>query len=267
MEILTFTRKQSVENMVRKSGLVALTFTILLLFGCVYGLKEDSSLSEKAPRVRFLEDECDLGKVVQGQDVFHIFRFVNEGSDTLTIGGLSSSCNCTLPIVNAALFGRNDTGLIKVLFRSAGKSGKVTFTITVFSNDKVNPTKNLHLSAEVIRPENVHKGSMNSPERLANIFSGDCAICHVNNGVGRMERELLEADCTICHGAPDHFRPARDLSTVKLLNVTTEEIREIINKGKEGTTMPGFSKEKGGPLTKEQIESLVLLVKPGVNIR
>jgi len=92
-------------------------------------------------------------------------------------------------------------------------------------------------------------------------------ICHVNNGIGALGQDLLDADCAICHGTPEHYKPASPLTPVSLLKYTTEEVREIIANGKKSTTMPAFSKKNGGPLTDEEIESLVRLLKPGVNIR
>ncbi len=250
----------------KPGAIIIMIFGAVLFAGLTYDAGDASAFRE-GPRIRFLEDRFDLGKVVEGQDVFHIFKFVNEGDDTLVVEGFSLSCNCIVPMLNTSRFPPKDTGLLKVVLRSAGREGKIAYTITVRSNDKESPLTDLHLYAEIEKPENVHKGAMHSPEKLASIFSGDCRICHVNNGLDVLGKELLDADCAICHGTPRHSKPASELTSASMLKLTTEEVREIIAQGRKESTMPGFSQEKGGPLTTVQIESLVRLLKPGTNIR
>ena len=88
------------------------------------------------------------------------------------------------------------------------------------------------------------------------VFKGDCRSCHVDKGVAKLGKELYDADCGICHDS--HIRAAMvpDLRAPK----TTRDQAYWVNwitYGRPGSMMPAFGEKDGGPLSKEQIDSLV----------
>jgi mono/diheme cytochrome c family protein len=95
------------------------------------------------------------------------------------------------------------------------------------------------------------------------VFRGDCARCHAEPAQGRMGQELYAAVCAVCHETPHRASMVPDLLS---LNKPTDAHywRTWIMFGREGSLMPAFLKERGGPLTAEQIESLVqfLVARP-----
>ena len=85
------------------------------------------------------------------------------------------------------------------------------------------------------------------------VFRNDCAACHVEPTVGKMGGELFDKACGICHTAEN-----RASMVPVLANIPSKEYwMHWITQGKEGSLMPVFSKSAGGPLTDEQITSLV----------
>ncbi len=77
------------------------------------------------------------------------------------------------------------------------------------------------------------------PNQGAILFGENCAVCHGENGEGRIGVTLAQAWPSI--------RP--DLA-----------FKTIINGGVEGTFMPPWSQENGGPLTEGQINDVVAFI-------
>lgn len=73
----------------------------------------------------------------------------------------------------------------------------------------------------------------------AQVYAENCALCHGPNGEGRVGATL-----------------AKDWPSIRPDLVT----RETIARGIEGTVMPAWSQEYGGPLTDDEIEAVVAFV-------
>jgi mono/diheme cytochrome c family protein len=102
------------------------------------------------------------------------------------------------------------------------------------------------------------------------VFRNDCASCHVAPTVGKQGAELFQAACAICHSAAHRAGMVPDLGIAREPR-DAAYWRKWIREGKVGTLMPGFAVAHGGPLTEEQIESLIafamksLPAQPGSN--
>jgi mono/diheme cytochrome c family protein len=69
---------------------------------------------------------------------------------------------------------------------------------------------------------------------------------------------IYAANCSGCHGADGRQGPGRVLNDPLYLAVSSREnIRSILVHGRAGTLMPAFAKSNGGPLTDQQIETLI----------
>jgi mono/diheme cytochrome c family protein len=88
------------------------------------------------------------------------------------------------------------------------------------------------------------------------VFRGDCARCHLQPGLGKQGHELYQSMCGVCHEAEHRAAQVPDLRNLSHAT-NTDHWRNWITHGKAGTLMPAFSKTEGGPLTPEQIDSLV----------
>jgi mono/diheme cytochrome c family protein len=98
------------------------------------------------------------------------------------------------------------------------------------------------VSAQTVPPDQLEQG--------ARLYAENCAVCHGENGQGRVGATL-----------------AKDWPSIR----PDLRVRATIANGIEGTPMVAWSQENGGPLTSDQIEALVAYILSwetggGVNI-
>ncbi|MCX6895264.1 MAG: c-type cytochrome [Verrucomicrobia bacterium] len=172
------------------------------------------------------------------------------------INSVVTSCGCTtahLPPMPWTLAPGAD-GKIDINMNLAGKTGTVIKTITVNSTAG---TKMLQFRVMIPDPQAERAANMQlaQADRQA-IFKGSCVSCHVTPGEGKTGGELFKAVCGVCHEAAHRASMVPDLHS---LNHPTnrDHWRAWITGGKPGSLMPAFQKAQGGPLTEDQINSLV----------
>ncbi len=106
----------------------------------------------KGPSIKFEKDTIDFGKVKQGKVLTHIFKFRNEGDNTLLIKRVRTSCGCTAVLLKNKEIPPGKTGEIKVTFNTKGYADKVSKYIYVDSNDPSQKSKRLTVSANIEVP-------------------------------------------------------------------------------------------------------------------
>jgi hypothetical protein len=105
---------------------------------------------QNGPVMKFDELEFNFGTIKQGESVTHEFRFKNAGKEPLLINNAVGSCGCTVPDYPKEPIKPNTSGVIKVTFNSAGKSGPQDKTVTItYDTDK---TIVLHMKGTVEVP-------------------------------------------------------------------------------------------------------------------
>jgi mono/diheme cytochrome c family protein len=82
-------------------------------------------------------------------------------------------------------------------------------------------------------------GIAGDPTEGANLYLQNCAVCHGENGEGRIGATL-----------------ARDWPSIR----PDLRVKSVIVDGVEGSPMPAWSQENGGPLTEEEIDNIVAYV-------
>src|SRR4030066_1510866 len=107
--------------------------------------------SGSVPTIYFPETQHDFGKVSEGEKVDYTFRIVNKGTSELIIKDVKSSCGCTAALLNSSNIKPGQEGTIKVEFDTKNRSGKNSKTVTVQSNDPIDPTKILTIYADIIK--------------------------------------------------------------------------------------------------------------------
>ncbi|MBX9877527.1 MAG: DUF1573 domain-containing protein [Candidatus Obscuribacterales bacterium] len=245
----------------QNKGTVALIGISLLLLTLVLiklpSKAEEASVSDR-PLIDFAERAFDLGEVKEGTEVHHTFTVTNRGGKTLTIDRVSSSCGCTVPSMKIKNIEPGASAPLEVMMDTAMKQGKVTKDIEVYSNDPKSPKSIIQLTVTV---QNLHAGLSN--EQRAKIFEGRCAVCHVQVGLGLTGGDLYGADCAMCHGnkAQGAVGPAlvpRDYADPAVYGY----MEKITSYGsKSHASMPGFLMAAGGPLTGEDIKSILQFLK------
>jgi hypothetical protein len=101
------------------------------------------------PVIFLPETEHDFGKMKQGDVVKYTFKIINKGTASLRIRDITTSCGCTAAVVKDKDIPAGKEGEILVQFDSSGKQGKLSRTITVFSNDPKTTYKNIRIFADV----------------------------------------------------------------------------------------------------------------------
>lgn len=141
------------------------TFVILFIF-------LSSGVAGAAPKLELESTIFDFGEVYQGDNVRHVFTFVNTGENVLLIDKVSSSCGCTAVLVSEKTLPPGAKGEIQANFDSTRFRGAVKKTIYLYSNDPVRPVQQLHIKGTVVeivavRPARVNFGRVSPDQSLA----------------------------------------------------------------------------------------------------
>jgi hypothetical protein len=90
--------------------------------------------SGKLAEAKFESLEHDFGDIKSGDKVEHVYKFTNTGKADLVISSAKPSCGCTVPSYTQTPVKPGESGEIKAVFDSTGKSGSQNKTITVTMN-------------------------------------------------------------------------------------------------------------------------------------
>jgi Protein of unknown function (DUF1573) len=102
----------------------------------------------EAPLMKFDKETRDFGKIKAGDKVAYDFKFTNTGKSPLIITDAVATCGCTKPEWPKTPIKPGESGVIRVVFNSAGKMGLQDKQITITAN--TNPAQNMvHLIGEV----------------------------------------------------------------------------------------------------------------------
>jgi len=107
--------------------------------------------SSGIPTIYFPETQHDFGKVNEGDKVNYTFSFTNKGSSALTIKDVKTSCGCTAALLSQDNLAPGQEGTLKVELDTKNRSGKMSRTVTVNSNDPKDPAKVLTIYADILK--------------------------------------------------------------------------------------------------------------------
>lgn len=93
----------------------------------------------------------DYGSINKGAEPLRKFKFTNTGDKPLIIESASSSCGCTVPKYPQEPILPGESNVIEVRYDTQ-RSGHFTKTVTLKSNDKINPSMTLTIKGEVKIP-------------------------------------------------------------------------------------------------------------------
>lgn len=185
------------------------------------------------------------------------FTVTNQSSDRVEIVQIRPSCGCTVAEMPSTpwILEPGASGSFAAVVDIKGKRGKLSKSLFINSTAG---TQTLGMVITVIESEDDRR---KTNQQLAfvdrqGVFKGDCASCHVTPAVGKTGEALFQSACAICHLATPRATMVPDLMVAR-------EPRDAafwekwISEGKERTLMPAFAQKHGGPLTDEQIASLV----------
>jgi hypothetical protein len=133
------------------NSLLTIVF-VLVLAACNSGAKKaqpaQTDNETGVAKFVFSEELHNFGSLTAGEIVAYTFTFRNEGTKSLTIKEVKTSCGCTEVKVPNKSIGPGEEGYLEVIYNSAGETGKQLHTITIFS-DAEQPEKQLFIRATV----------------------------------------------------------------------------------------------------------------------
>jgi len=192
----------------------------------------------------FEPDHVDIGEVKEGEDATGFLRVRNAGDHMVNIVSVETSCGCSVAEPEQRLLMPGGFTRIKVVIDTFAKQGdaKKWVQITDGSGHRSRAWLVLH-----VQPNPHLDASSRS------IFQGKCAACHYDPVQGKVAgAEIYKAACAMCHG--NHQEGVSGPSLQHHHNADT--LASVIANGVGSQHMPGFAKNKGGPLTTEQIDAL-----------
>ncbi|PZM78300.1 MAG: hypothetical protein DKT66_24020 [Candidatus Melainabacteria bacterium] len=233
-----------------RTFLIAIS-TLALLSACA---AEKPKPPANGAQITFDHEEFDFGHVAEGIELEHKFKIFNKGNEPLQIFKAYSTCGCTVPKLPKTLLNPGESTTLTVGLDTSMKQDEITKTVDVSSDDPERPLVILSMSMVV---ENRHK-ALSERGKTKFLTDEKCTSCHVAQGVGLFGEELYKADCAMCHGqdaqggvGPCLVRDYNDPAIKKhVWQVTAYGSPRKI-------TMPGFIGDAGGPLAKEQVDSIV----------
>jgi len=200
------------------------------------------------------------------------FNFTNVSTNDVIILGVAPGCHCTTPHVHALPWtiapGSNGQIGVSIDLRGRADQPGMIFKNLNVTTDKGIKTLNFRVNVHAVTlpqltdAERAHDMQIARADRQA-VFQGQCIICHVKPGAGRVGKPLYDADCGICHDGEHRAAAVPDLHTLKA--ATNPEFWRIwIAHGKPGTLMPAFATADGGPLTDQQIDLLAMYLDSSI---
>ncbi len=85
-----------------------------------------------------------------------VFKFKNNGSKTVKILNVKSSCSCTIPQLDKSIYATNETGQINGTFYGGDKKGVQENEIIVFTDDISQPQIKLTLKIKIKNEVELH---------------------------------------------------------------------------------------------------------------
>jgi hypothetical protein len=108
------------------------------------------------PRIRFDSTVFDFGKAMAGELVKHQFYFTNTGNQDLALSNVQPQCGCTTTGEWTHQVKPGQSGVIPIQFNTANYNSPVAKSITVTSNDKIQPFLPLQLKGTVWKPVDIN---------------------------------------------------------------------------------------------------------------
>ena len=253
------------------------SWAVVLVFLAVPGIVSGAKRKPEGPRIYLEEKSYDFGKIPTDQGVEHVFVVKNTGSKPLVITRVKTSCGCTAGMMESSVIHPGKTGNLRISYNPKGSQGRVTRYVDILSNDPKEPSVRVSVTASGVNPAREKKEARvvgrTHPEEEKLLFSGDCRACHVPRRGGEKGRKLYMSTCSMCHGESGEGRKIGEARLAPAIRVksmsvkSSEGIHEVVSAGTGDPWMPGFSGKFGGPLSSEQIGSLVELIEKEFEVK
>ena len=113
--------------------------------------EEEENTTVLYPKLQLDKTQHNFGTVNEG-DVLNLdIAFKNTGKATLEIKDVTSSCGCTAVLLSSKTLAPGESGNLKIEVDTSNRSGRITRTVTILSNDPVDPKQVLILYMNIVK--------------------------------------------------------------------------------------------------------------------
>ena len=120
-----------------------------LSFTAVVVDKLEPPKGAKVAKLVLNKKQIDFGDVEEGKVAETTIGFTNEGSGTLEIIDVKTSCGCTAALLSSKKLGPGQKGTVKIEIDTANREGVMTRTVTLYSNDPLVPNQTITLTVNI----------------------------------------------------------------------------------------------------------------------
>ena len=122
---------------------------IFILFFGLFAFTNKKNSKEKHPEIKFKYETLERKNIKYNGDLLFLFPFKNKGNDTLLISNVQSSCGCVVGSGPREPIPPKGKNVIKVKYDTK-RVGSINKTVTVTTNDPLNPTIVLAIKGNVL---------------------------------------------------------------------------------------------------------------------
>ncbi|MBA7562398.1 hypothetical protein ES708_04050 [subsurface metagenome] len=152
--------------------------------------------NEPAPKIAFDNVVHDFGEIAGGSKNVCEFRFTNKGNGILKVNKkVKATCGCTAPSLAKEEYAPNESGVIKVTYRSGKNPGSAAKHLYVSSNDKDNPKVKLTIKAKVVQKVKFEPQTLNLLLNDENAGCPDIKLTSLDNQPFSITRFRSVPDC------------------------------------------------------------------------
>ncbi len=102
-----------------------------------------------APRLQISSRMKDLGTIKKGEKKTETFELTNGGKKSLNIRNVETNCNCMSATLSKNDIAPGETVELTVTFDSTNRRGRQTKSVTIYSNDPLDPTQMVTVKTSV----------------------------------------------------------------------------------------------------------------------
>ncbi|MEW6509089.1 MAG: DUF1573 domain-containing protein [Bacteroidota bacterium] len=103
----------------------------------------------KFPKMKLEKNQIDFGTIEEGTIKLAKINFQNVGSSTLEITDIKTTCDCTAALLSSKKVGPGESGTLRIELDTTDRSGKLTRTILLVTNDPTEPRHVITLFANI----------------------------------------------------------------------------------------------------------------------
>jgi hypothetical protein len=114
---------------------------------------KDPDRFKQSPQLSLSKKQHNFGVVTEGDIVDFEMQLKNSGRSDLVISNIRTSCGCTAALLSSKVIEPDDTATLRIELDTADRSGKMTRSIIIYSNDPQRPQQVVTLYVNIKKRE------------------------------------------------------------------------------------------------------------------